>query len=219
MRTPPARLGARRGCSTPSSGRCRTTRRASRRGVPARPTGRCTTRPPPAAPWLTAPLHVLLTGAPGRSTGASSSSRRRPSAWSTRRCEVAYRVEDSGVKTASGRARVRFRIDGDEAETTEALADRPLTVPVPLRHAGPTVARARGRTAARRGLGHQQPGGGRRQRRARPAARAADLRSAASGRAHLAQPAEVRSGGRSGALHHPATAGQGRRDAADANCR
>ena len=35
------------------------------------------------------------------------------------------------------------------------------------------------------------------------------------GRTHLAQPAEVRSGGRSGALHHPAPAGEGRRHAAE----
>ena len=59
----------------------------------------------------------------------------------------------------------------------------------------------------------QQRGGVRGQRRARPAQGAADLRRAVSGRAHLAQPAEVRPVGRADPLHHPAAAEQAGRDA------
>ena len=53
----------------------------------------------------------------------------------------------------------------------------------------------RSKPAAGRDFDPQQPRRGRRQRRARTPAGAAGLRPAASGRAHLAQPAEVRSGG------------------------
>ena len=51
--------------------------------------------------------------------------------------------------------------------------------------------------------------------RARQAARAAGLRRAASGRAHVAQPAEVRRQRRSRPLHHPAPAGEDHRRHAD----
>ena len=51
------------------------------------------------------------------------------------------------------------------------------------------------------------------QRRARPAARAAGLGRAACRRADLAQPAEVRPGGRPGAFHHPAPAREAGRHA------
>ena len=89
--------------------------------------------------WLRAPLHVLLTGAPGEIDRRIGIDRAPAFGLINETVEIAYRIEDLGVKASSGTARVRIRVDGNEVETADALADRPLTVQVPLRHAGPTV--------------------------------------------------------------------------------
>ena len=70
--------------------------------------------------------------------------------------------------------------------------------------------RARGGARPERAHARQQPRDLHHQRRARPAARAAGLGRALPGRAGVAEPAEERSGGRPGALHHPAHAAEGR---------
>ena len=73
-------------------------------------------------------------------------------------------------------------------------ADRGRTAHRGADHAGrPNRGGTLRRARSRRGLHHQQPRRGRDQRRARPAARAAGFRRAASRRAHLAAAAEGRS--------------------------
>ena len=84
---------------------------------------------------------------------------------------------------------------------------------VQIPHAGQNIVEIEASPLERRAHHHQQPRRGGDRRRARQAARAAGLGRAARGRAHLAQPAEVRRLGRSRALHHPASAGEAGRHA------
>ena len=187
------------------------------RGWPARspsPMARCTTSPN-AAPGG-APLNVLIP-AKGEETDRRLRVIEAPELRHRRQDRHAARGDRGSRRrrTRAASANLTIRRDGEPPRVREradrrGAADRAADHPR-RPHRGGTV----GDTARRRGLHDQQPRGGRDQRRARPAARAADLRRAASRRAHLAAAAEGGPVGRSGALHHPAPAGEGRPDAAE----
>ena len=106
-------------------------------------------------------------------------------------------------------ASLTVRRDG---QTIATLARRvgppPLRSRSPIDHAGPNVDRARSRSNRRRIDDAQRQGGHRRRGRARQVAGAAGVGRAASGRAHVAQSAEIRRQRRSRPFHHSAPAGQ-----------
>jgi hypothetical protein len=96
--------------------------------------------PPGSAPWLNAPVHLLLTG------GKDERDRRivieQAPAYGLVDSNVAinYRVEQVGpAADARGRARVRVRIDGEESGSVEAEIGHGEKLPLSIHHAGPTV--------------------------------------------------------------------------------
>ena len=95
---------------------------------------------PGSAPWLTAPLHLLLTGRPDERDRRLVIEQAPAFGLVDQRVEVAFRVEDTGGNTAdAGRARVAVRIDGAEAGSVDVTPGQTAKVPVAIRHPGPTV--------------------------------------------------------------------------------
>ena len=168
----------------------------------------------PAAPELPAPFHVLLTGLRG-GLGPAPDRPRRSRLRHPRRGGHADRAHRRrGAGAGGGRHRAahhlggRRRADGLRGAGGRGSGASRDAAPCgpqrhPLRDAG-----GRGR-ADRAQQRRRDPD----ERRARPAARAPRLGRAASGRAHLAQPPEVRLGRGSGPLHHPAPAREAGRGA------
>ena len=162
---------------------------------------------PQALTEFPAPVHVLLTGS------AEDWDRRvvietAPAfAIVDEAVSLRLRVEDLGAAPGEASfAPLSIALDGAEPLHFEVPVNRSVDA------AGDAAAGRHQRAADldARGGGRADPAQQRRhrldQRRARPAAGAAGLRRALSGRAHLAEPAEVRQRRRPRALHHPAPA-------------
>ncbi len=205
------------GCSPRSTGRWPTSRAPASPAIIAITDGQV--HDIPAAAPGGAPLHVLIPakgeetdrrirvieapeyGIVGKSVHAARRDRRS-------------RRQRGLLSGAPGAARLTIRRDGEPPRSESVPIGREHIIEVPITRAGPTVVELSVETLPGEVSTANNTRGGRDQRRARPAARAAGFRRAASGRAHLAAAAESRPGGRSGAFHHPAPAGEGRPDAA-----
>ena len=95
---------------------------------------------PGSAPWLNAPVHLLLTGS--NSEGDRRIVVEHVPAFSLvdQEIELTYRVEQVGAGAAAdARARVRMRIDGEEHRTAYARIGLSEKVSLAVRHAGPVV--------------------------------------------------------------------------------
>ena len=95
---------------------------------------------PGSAPWLNAPVHLLLTGS--NSEGDRRIVVEHVPAFSLvdQEIELTYRVEQVGAGAAAdARARVRMRIDGEEYRRAYARIGLSEKVPLEVRHAGPVV--------------------------------------------------------------------------------
>ena len=118
-------------------------------------------------------------------------------------------IDDLGAKDAGQPARLTIRRDGETARTETVAVGQTVSIPVPIRRAGPSVIELAAAPLPGEVCHGEQHGRGADHRGARPAAGAAGLRHPAPGGTHLAAAADLRPGGRSGAFHHPAPAGQG----------
>lgn len=95
---------------------------------------------PGGALWLSAPLHLLLTGRRGEFDRRIIVQQAPAFGLVDQRVEVTFRVESTGgAETDGGRAVVSWRVDGVVAGTIEVATNRSETVPLPITHAGPTV--------------------------------------------------------------------------------
>ncbi len=91
-------------------------------------------------PWLSAPLHVLLTGRPGEFDRRIVVEQAPAFGLVDRQVQVGFRVESTGgVATDGGRARVLLRVDGVPTGTMEIATNRSETVHLPIKHSGATV--------------------------------------------------------------------------------
>ena len=161
---------------------------------------------------ITAPVHLALTGDPNGKDRRIVVTQSPTFGLVGKSVDVTFQVDDLG-SPAQGVAKVTIRRDGEQIADIDAV-DRPAAERAARHRAWrPDRVRDRGAEVRPGADARQQRGGVRGQRRARPPEGAADLRRAVSGRAHLAQPAEVRSVGRADPLHHPAAAEQAGRDA------
>jgi hypothetical protein len=95
---------------------------------------------PGSAPWLNAPVHLLLTG------GKDERDRRivieQAPAYGIvdQDVEITYRVEQTGPAPGKGElVGIHARIDGEERGSMQAEIDRSEKFPLSIRHAGPTV--------------------------------------------------------------------------------
>ena len=91
---------------------------------------------PGTASWLTAPLHLLLTGRPDEHDRRIVIEQAPAFGLVDHSVDVAFRVEDTG---AAGPVRVAVRIDGTEAGSLDVVPGRTVTVPRAVRHPGPSV--------------------------------------------------------------------------------
>ena len=148
---------------------------------------------------------------PTSATAASCWSRRRASASSARSQTISFKVEDEGVRAVARR--------GEDQPRRRAARPAHRRARPAGQHPGPDPAcraehrRDRGGADRGRADAGQQSRRGVDRRRARQAARAAGVRRAPCGRAHLAQPPQVRCQCRPRPLHHPAAAGEAGRHA------
>lgn len=85
---------------------------------------------------LSAPVHVLLTGAPGERDRRMIPSRNPGFGLVGRFATFGFRVEDQG---GSGDALVQVRIDGQPHAAIHVPLNRDAALDVPIRHAGPNV--------------------------------------------------------------------------------
>lgn len=85
---------------------------------------------------LSAPVHVLLTGAPGERDRRMIPGRNPGFGLVGRFATFGFRVEDQG---GSGDALVQVRIDGQPHAAIHVPLNRNATFDVPIRHAGPNV--------------------------------------------------------------------------------
>ena len=91
-------------------------------------------------PWLSAPLHVLLTGRPGEFDRRIVVEQAPAFGLVDQQVQVGFRVESTGgVATDGGRARVLLRVDGVPTGTMEIATNRSETVHLPIKHSGATV--------------------------------------------------------------------------------
>ena len=139
-------------------------------------------------------------------TAASSSRPRPPSPSSARRSASSSASRTSAPPAGNGFAPLAISLDGTEPLRFDVPLNRSVTLPVTLQRGGVNVLQiatpeVAGELTDRNNARHRLD-----QRRPRPAARAPGLRRALSGRAHLAEPAEVRLRRRPRPLHHPAPA-------------
>ena len=147
--------------------------------------------------------------------------RARPPHPARHRAALRHRRADSRPSCCGSRTRARRPGRCSSPSAATASCSRPATCAPATRCACRCRSRMPGRTSSRSKprrwrdelttINNRAVRGDR--RRARQAARAARLGRAACGRAHLAQPAEVRRLGRSRALHHPASAREAGRHA------
>ncbi len=161
---------------------------------------------------ITAPVHLAMTGDPDgkdRRIVVDAVADLRPGRQERRRHLPGRRPRQPGAGRRKGHHPARRPADRRHRRRHRQAAERAA------RHRAwrPDRVRDRGAEIQPGADPRQQRRGVRGQRRARPAQGAADLRRALSGRAHLAQPAEVRPVGRADPLHHPAAAEQAGRDA------
>ncbi|MDO8605290.1 MAG: hypothetical protein Q7R40_02025 [Phaeospirillum sp.] len=85
---------------------------------------------------LGAPVHVLLTGAPGERDRRLAAGQNPGFGLVGRSATFGFTVEDPG---ATGEALVAVRIDGQPHAVMNVPLNRPATLEVPIRHAGPNV--------------------------------------------------------------------------------
>ena len=117
-----------------------------------------------------------------------------------------FRIEDP----AGGTAPVTLSVGGEVVRRLDVPVGKLGRAADHGRQSRRQRRRARSGARPQRAHARQQPRAVHHQRRARPAARAAGVGRALPGRAGVAEPAEERSRGRPGALHHPAHAAEGR---------
>lgn len=92
------------------------------------------------APWLSAPLHLLLTGHPGEVDRRIVVGQAPAFGLVDQQVEVSFQVEGAaGAATEGGAAQVSLRVNGVAAGTVDARIGQRETVALPIRHAGPTV--------------------------------------------------------------------------------
>ena len=164
---------------------------------------------PQALATFPGPVQVLLTGSAGDWDRRVVVETAPAFAIVGEPVSLVLRVEDLGAAPAGGGfAPLSISLDGTEPLRFDVPLNRSVTLPVTLQRGGVNVLQIATPEVAGELTDAQQPGDRLDQRRARPAARAARLRRALSGRAHLAEPAEVRQRGRPRAFHHPAPAGE-----------
>ena len=90
--------------------------------------------------WLSAPLHVLLTGRPGEFDRRIVVEQAPAFGLVDQQVQVGFRVESTGgVETDGGRARVSLRVDGVPAGTMDIATNRSETMHLPIKHSGATV--------------------------------------------------------------------------------
>ena len=117
-----------RACSTPSNARPSTARDRRLAGVVIISDGQVHDVPAPgSAPWLNAPVHLLLTGGKDERDRRIVVEQAPAFGLVDQDVEITYRVEQTGAGVGSGceRVRVRMRIDGEEHGSTPG-ADRPI---------------------------------------------------------------------------------------------
>jgi hypothetical protein len=91
-------------------------------------------------PWLSAPLHVLLTGRPDEKDRRVVVERAPAFGVVGTPVEITYRVEDQGDGLPRQPVPLTLRVDGGERETLVAQPGETQTLRLPITHAGPTVA-------------------------------------------------------------------------------
>ena len=170
----------------------------------------------PATPPGGAPLNVLIP-AKGEETDRRLRVIEAPSYGIVgKSVTLRVAVEDLGVTHRGGTANLTIRRDGDPPKVENVpvgveQADRRCRSPAPARPWWRLSAdKLPGEVSTLNNRAVVEINGVRDR-----SARAADLRRAESRRTHLAPPAEIRSVGGPGALHHPAAAGEGRPHAAE----
>ena len=145
---------------------------------------------------------------PPRRAGRGAALRHRRPAADHRRS--ASRIRRAGRRHRPGHDQPRRRADRPAHRCAPGVN---VEVQIQIPHAGPNIVEIEASPLEGELTAGQQPRRGVDRRRARQAARAAGLRRAACGRAHLAQPAQVRRQRRPRALHHPAPAREAGRHA------
>ena len=164
--------------------------------------------PAGAAPTLGAPVHGVLTGKRGEIDRRLVLDQAPRFGVVGKKVTARLKVEDEAAPGTN--VTVNVSVEGQAPFAVPGRVGETISVEVPVQHAGDNV------VEATVGAGHagadarEQPRAVHRFRRARPLARAAGVGRALSGRARLAQPAEIGPGGRSDTFHHPAHPGQGR---------
>lgn len=95
---------------------------------------------PGSAPWLNAPVHLLLTGRKDERDRRIVIEQAPAYGLVDRQVDIGYRVEQVGpAPDEHGRARIRMRVDGEDSGSVDAEIGHSETLPVSIRHAGPTV--------------------------------------------------------------------------------
>lgn len=95
---------------------------------------------PGSAPWLNAPVHLLLTGRKDERDRRIVIEQAPAYGLVDRQVDIGYRVEQVGpASDEHGRARIRMRVDGEDSGSVDAEIGHSETLPVSIRHAGPTV--------------------------------------------------------------------------------
>ena len=172
----------------------------------------------PAKLGVGAPLQVLIVGRRGERDRKLTVADAARYAIVGQAARIVVRVDDLGGGK-SGLAHVALRIDGGDAGALSVPLGRDTPISVPIGHEGESVVEIEAEPGPCRTDAAEQSRGGGDQRRARPAARAADLRRTQCRRAGMAQSAQGRSLGRSGAFHDSAPAGEAGRAHRSRNCR
>ena len=95
---------------------------------------------PGTTPWLTAPLHLLLTGRPDEHDRRIVIEQAPAFGLVDHSVDVAFRVEDvGGGGTGPRPVRVAVRIDGEDKGGIDVVPGRTATVPLAIRHPGSSV--------------------------------------------------------------------------------
>lgn len=95
---------------------------------------------PGSAPWLKAPVHLLLTGRNAERDRRIVVEQAPAFGLVDQEVEVTYRVEQMGPKSDSDEpARIRMRVDGEDYRSAEVPVGRSEKLALPMRHAGPVV--------------------------------------------------------------------------------
>ena len=158
------------------------------------------------------PIHTLLTGEHDEADRRLAVVKAPSFGLVGKPVTVTVRVEDM-PGNQSPDAVVNIRQDGGAPRPFRVPVGRDMPLEFTLDHGGQNVFEMEVALGSAGTDARQQQGGRRHQRRARPAAGAAGFRRAPCGRADVAQPAEGRSGRRSGPFHDPAAAGEAGRHA------